>query len=239
MKKLKKMKAKSDTTKLIFLVMSCFMCCMTFSCPVFAASTSSNVPPIEDTVNRLQAIYENTRDFQADFTQTTRVSSIGKTEIEEGTVYFKNPKQMFWDYKKPTEKKLIINATSAWLYLPREKTVYTQKADELFRSGALIKFLSGIGKLKDDFEIAYASPTPCDEKGNYLLELTPRQQSVAYQFLKMTLDKDNYFIASVSFDDVAGNTTILKFSGIRLNRGLSAKLFSFQPPKGVSVFKMP
>jgi outer membrane lipoprotein-sorting protein len=36
-----------------------------------------------------------------------------------------------------------------------------------------------------------------------------------------------------------GNTTRLKFSAIKMNAGLSSRLFQFQPPAGVSIFKMP
>ncbi len=196
-------------------------------------------PPIDETVRRLQQIYEKTRDFQANFVQETMVKSIRKTDVEEGIVYFKNPKQMLWDYKKPKTKKLIINAQKSWLYLPQDKSVYTQASDKIFKSEALIKFLSGLGKLKDDFTIKYATPDAMDRSGNYLLQLFPREKGASYQYLQMTIEKKNFHILQVSFDDVMGNSTVLKFSGIKMNTGLSSKLFQFQPPVGVSIFKMP
>jgi outer membrane lipoprotein carrier protein len=211
---------------------------MTFSAIVIPFSSYAETPPIDDTVNRLQSIYEKTQDFQAGFIQETTVKSIRKTDVEEGIVYFKNPKQMLWDYKKPKAKKLIINASNAWLYLPQDKTVYTQQADQIFKSEALIKFLSGIGKLKDDFDIRYASPA-VDKGGNYLLQLYPREKGASYSYLQMTIEKKDFHILRVSFDDVMGNSTVLKFSGMKMNSGLSSKLFQFQPPPGVSIFKMP
>jgi outer membrane lipoprotein carrier protein len=202
-------------------------------------SCAAEPPPIDETVNRLQKIYEETQDFQANFVQETMVKSIRKTDVEEGIVYFKNPKQMLWDYKKPKTKKLIINSQKAWLYLPQDKSVYTQESDKIFKSEALIKFLSGLGKLSDDFTIKYASHHAVDKSGNYLLQLYPREKGASYQYLQMTIEKNNFHILQVSFDDVMGNSTILKFSGIKMNAGLSSKLFQFQPPPGVSIFKMP
>ncbi|PKN76427.1 MAG: hypothetical protein CVU51_17595 [Deltaproteobacteria bacterium HGW-Deltaproteobacteria-1] len=81
-------------------------------CMVFLSSISraAEPPPIGETVKRLQKIYEKTRDFRAYFIQETTVKSIGKTDVEEGLVYFKNPRQMFWDYQKPKAKKLVVNA---------------------------------------------------------------------------------------------------------------------------------
>ena len=146
---------------------------------------------------------------------------------------------MFWDYKKPKAKKLVVNARKAWLYLPHEKAVYTQDPEKIFKSEALIKFLSGLGKLKEDFTIQYNPSGATDENGNYLLLLYPREKGASYQYLQMTVDKNNFHILRVSFDDMMGNSTVLKFSGIKMNRGLSSGLFQFQPPSGVSIFKMP
>ncbi len=206
---------------------------------IFASvSGAAEAPLLQETVNHLQRIYEKTQDFQAGFIQETTVKSIRKTDVEEGMVYFKNPKQMLWDYKKPKAKKLIINTQKAWLYLPQDKTVYTQESDKIFKSGVLIKFLSGLGKLNDDFTIQYAAGNAMDKNGNYLLQLYPREKGATYQYLQMTVEKNTFHILQVSFDDVMGNSTSLKFSGIKMNTGLSSKLFQFHPPPGASIFKM-
>jgi len=228
-----------NKNKLFVLMLFIALFCPTFFGTMFFMAASAEMPPIDETVTRLQSIYEKTRDFQAGFVQETTVKSIRKTDVEEGIVYFKNPRQMLWDYKKPRAKKLIISAGKAWLYLPQDKTVYTREAEQMFKSEALIKFLSGIGKLKDDFEIKYASPQAVDKNGNYVLQLYPREKSASYQYLQMTVAKNDFSILQVSFDDVMGNSTVLKFSGLKINAGLSAKLFQFHPPQGVSVFKMP
>ncbi|MFO7569498.1 MAG: outer membrane lipoprotein carrier protein LolA [Smithellaceae bacterium] len=211
---------------------------------VIALLSSSTViaaalPPVDDIVVRLQSMYDNTQDLTAHFTQESTVTSIRKTDVEEGIVYFKNPRQMLWDYTRPKAKKLIINAQSAWLYLPEEKIAYTQEPEVLFQSAALIKFLSGIGQLSDDFTISYASPNASDLEGNYLLILHPKEKNASYQYLRMTVDKNKYHILRVSFDDVLGNNTVLKFNRIRLNTKISNKIFQFQPPADVNVFKMP
>ncbi|PKN76426.1 MAG: hypothetical protein CVU51_17590 [Deltaproteobacteria bacterium HGW-Deltaproteobacteria-1] len=96
-----------------------------------------------------------------------------------------------------------------------------------------------MGKLKDDFTIKYNTSGAIDENGNYLLLLYPREKGASYQYLQMTVAKNDFHILRVSFDDIMGNSTVLKFSGIKMNTGLSSRLFQFQPPSGVSVFKMP
>jgi outer membrane lipoprotein carrier protein len=200
---------------------------------------AEELPPVDDIVQKLQQAYEKTEDFKANFLQETTIKSIKKTEIEEGSVFFKNPKNMLWNYTKPRAKKLVINPQTAWLYLPQEKVAYRQKSDNIFQSKALIKFLSGLGKLKDDFAITYAEPKALDKNGNYLLLLIPLEKNTILNPIQINVDKSRFYILQVNFDDVLGNSTSIKFSNIFINNGLTDKMFQFQPPAGVSIFDMP
>ncbi len=137
---------------------------------------AEELPPIDDIVQKLQHTYEKTEDFKANFLQETTIKSIKKTEIEEGSVFFKNPKNMLWDYTKPKAKKLVINRQTAWLYLPQEKVAYRQKSENIFQSKTLIKFLSGLGKLKDDFAITYAEPKAFGQKWKLFIAVNPARK---------------------------------------------------------------
>jgi outer membrane lipoprotein carrier protein len=200
---------------------------------------SDELPAVGDIAQKLQSSYEKTKDLKADFVQEAMIKSIKKTQREEGKVFFKNPKNMLWEYTKPQGKKLIINSQKAWLYLSQEKVVYTQKSESIFQSKFLINFFSGSGKLKNDFVIKYAEPKAYDKNGNYLLVLIPREKTAACNSIKLTIDKNNFYILQISFDDVMGNSTTLKFSNISINTGLAQKMFQFKPPAGVQIFEMP
>lgn len=200
---------------------------------------SEELPTVGDIAQKLQSTYEKTKDLKADFIQEATIKSIKKTETEEGIVFFKNPKNMLWEYTKPKGKKLIINSQTAWLYLAKEKVAYKQKSEGIFQSKFLINFFAGSGKLKDDFVIKYAEPKALDKDGNYLLTLIPKEKTTACNSVKLTVDKNNFYILQVSFDDFLGNSTTLKFSNISINTGLAQKIFQFKSPMGVQVFEMP
>lgn len=204
-----------------------------------ASALAEELPPIDNVVARVQKLYDNTQTLSAGFVQETTVTSVRKTDTEKGKVYFKSPRRMLWDYSSPTSKKLVITAEIAWLYLPDEKVAYRQNSERLFQSAALIKFLSGIGKLTEDFSISFASPTPTDAEGNFILKLEPKETGAAYQFLQLTVHRKTFHIVRVSFEDVLGNTTVLKFYDVRLNAKISKTLFEFKPPADVSIFEMP
>jgi outer membrane lipoprotein carrier protein len=215
----------------LFLIISWFA----IPCCVF----SEELPPVGDVTQKLQGAYEKIKDLKADFIQEATIKSIKKTERENGRVFFKNPKNMLWDYTKPKGKKLVINSQTAWLYLAEEKVVYTQKSDSVFQSKLLINFFAGTGKLNDNFVIKYAEPKSLDKDGNYLLMLIPKEKTAACDLVKLTIDKNNFYILQLSFNDALGNSTTLKFSNISINMELTDKFFRFKPPNGVDVFNVP
>jgi outer membrane lipoprotein carrier protein len=194
---------------------------------------------LEQLTAKIQEVYEKTTDLKSRFIQEVTIKSMKKTEREEGTVWIKNPKMMLWDYTKPKEKKLVINARTAWLYVAEDRMVYVQNADDVYRSRMAVKFLSGIGKLSDDFQLRFAKDNPLDEEGNYLLTLTAKEKGTGIDRLHLTVDGKTFQILQCRFNDDYGNTTRLRFSDIRTNTGVSDKFFTFKPPAGVEVVNMP
>ena len=95
-------------------------------------ATRADMISLEKLTSKMQATYENTQDLKEKFVQELFIKSIKKTEREEGTVYFKNPGKMFWDYAKPKSKKLVINPQKAWLYVPEDNVVYVKDAVNIY-----------------------------------------------------------------------------------------------------------
>jgi outer membrane lipoprotein carrier protein len=194
---------------------------------------------LEELVVKIQGRYEKTEDLKARFIQEVTIKVMKKSEREEGVIYVKNPRKMLWHYVKPKEKKLIINPQKAWLYVPEDKVVYVQDADEVFKSKLAVKFLSGIGKLNEDFNVNYSKGGPVDKKGNYLVTLIPKESDFGVDNLFLTIDKDTFLIVRCSFHDIYGNVTRIQFTDIKTNTKLSDHLFTFKPPQGVEIYNLP
>jgi outer membrane lipoprotein carrier protein len=194
---------------------------------------------MEELVSKIQETYEKTEDLKARFVQEMTIKAMKKTDREEGMVYIKNPKRMLWHYLKPSVKKLIINPKNAWLYVPEDKVVYLQNAEGLLKSKLIVKFLSGVGKLSDDFKVAFSKSDPVDGTGNYLVTLIPKESDFGVDKLFVTIHKETFLIIQCSFTDMYGNITRIRFSDIKTNTKLSNNLFTFKPPQGVEVFNVP
>lgn len=195
--------------------------------------------PLDELIAKAQGRYEKTQDLKAQFIQEVTIKSVNKTEREEGVVYVKNPRRMLWVYSKPKAKKLIINPKKAWLYIPEDHAAYVQDTENIYRSRLAVKFLSGIGKLSEDFDVGFSKPDNVDKNGNYLLTLVPKVSDTGVDKLHITIDKENFQIIQCSFTDFYGNNTRVRLTDIRINNDLDDKLFNFKPPSGVEVFNMP
>ncbi len=201
--------------------------------PAHAESISLN-----DLIVKLQESYERAESIEARFIQKATIKSIKKTETEEGIVYFKKPKRMRWVYNKPDLKELVINPQIAWFYIPEDSLVYIQDAKKIFNSKLTISFLSGIGKLKDDFQINFSQPTATDEEGNYLLDLIPRGFEAGVGKILLVVNKSNFQIMEFSLTDIYGNITRITFKDMKTNTKLPDTFFIFTPPPGVEIYDM-
>lgn len=200
-----------------------------------AAPARSEPPSLDELLGEIQATYDRTADFRADFIQEATIRSMGKTTHEEGTVYLKKPERMLWNYTKPSRKKLVINPRKAWLYIPDEEVVYVQEAREVLSSKMTIRFLTGIGRLRDDFIVTFPAEGPADGAGNYRLILTPRGYEAGIKNLLLIVDRDTFRITGCVFTDLYDNETRLTFSNIEFNTDPPDELFEFTPPPEVEV----
>ncbi len=190
-------------------------------------------------ITNIQERYEHTHDLEAAFTQEATIKSINQTVTETGVVYFKKPQRMLWDYQTPSQKKLVINPEKAWLYVPEDNLVYLQDAKNILSSKMTVRFMIGMGKLQEDFQISFADPHQVDENGYYHLCLLPRSKELGIDKLFMKVHKDTFFIINFSFTDMYGNTTKLTFSDMKTNTNLPDSIFTFTPPPGVNLYRVP
>jgi len=230
------MKKKCDRNYRYSLKTVIILICLLF----FALRISfADILPLNELIAKTQERYKKTQDIKAQFIQEVTIKSVNKTEREEGVVYVKNPRRMLWVYSKPKAKKLIINPKKAWLYIPEDRAAYVQDTENIYRSKLAVKFLSGIGKLSEDFHVGFSKPDTVDRNGDYLLTLVPKVLDTGVDKLYLTIDKEDFQIIQCSFTDLYGNMTRIRLADIRINNNLDDKLFNFKPPSGVEVFNMP
>jgi outer membrane lipoprotein carrier protein len=222
-----------------------------FALPLSAAAPAA---ALKDVVSALEKGYAGLQDVQADFSQKTSISAVNREQKGSGEVLLKRPASataMFrFNYSKP-KQQIISNGKQVWFYTPDSRQVMVNSVAAMFAGGNSIamSYLTGLGHVSRDFDIAFASE-PQDKNGNYQLELTPKKASPVLARLQLTVSsaaveqvqasgevKNIFPIVSSIVHDSGGNRTRIDYSRVRVNKGLADGKFNFKIPEGVEVIK--
>lgn len=209
---------------------------------------------LKDVVAALEKGYAGLQDVQADFSQRTSIAGINREQKGNGEVLLKRPASataMFrFNYAKP-KQQIVSNGRQVWFYTADSKQVLVSSVEAMFKGGNSIalSYLTGLGNVSRDFTVTFAKEQQ-DIKGNYQLELIPKNPSPVLARLQLTVSAEaveryqtdgtvrNIFpvIASV-VHDAGGNQTRIDYSRVRVNKGLADGRFNFKIPSGVEVIK--
>jgi outer membrane lipoprotein carrier protein len=188
-----------------------------------------------EVARRVQERFDATADLTATVNQELVVASAGKTLKANGTVAFKRPGKMRWNLTDGSTQVIVADGTTLWFYQPEEKQVLKAPFQAAFRSSTPISFLTGVGRLSEDFDVRLDG----EGDGGIHLALTPRTGEGEFGRLRLTVDAHTYDIAGAEIVDPLGNITRLRFSDLRRNTGLDDVLFRFDIPPGVDVIEAP
>lgn len=199
--------------------------------PTGAIGESALDPAVKALVQRMQAFYEGTSDFTADFTQNYTYTGSKRKLTSTGSMTFKKPGLMRWEYAKPSPKSFVLAGDKVYMHDPEAKLLTRAKIDTSQLS-ASVTFLWGKGNLLDEFNIAKAACTHC--KGT-LLELVPKQKDPRFRKLHLEVDpKTAQVVRSVVFDP-DGSQNAISFSNMKTNVGINEKTFVLTPPEGTQM----
>ncbi|GFO69409.1 outer-membrane lipoprotein carrier protein [Geomonas limicola] len=219
----------------------------------FAASLCS-AADLGQVVRTLEQGYATLNDVQADFNQRSTISAMKREEKGGGELFIKKgggKDAMFrFNYTKP-KQQIICNGKKVWYYQPDQKQVMVMELAQMFAGGnaVALNYLTGMGHVSKDFDIAFGTEQK-DKKGNYVLELTPKQKNPAMAKLQLTIQgaaveqflakghpTTPFPIVSSMVTDQTGNTTRIEYSNVKTNRGVDSGKFTFKVPAGVEVIK--
>jgi outer membrane lipoprotein carrier protein len=112
--------------------------CASFLAAVLAVVTASSVAARAETkvappanacpdpatiVKKLQERYDETKTFKAGVRQEMKVKSLDVSDASEGTVVFKKPGRMRWDFQTPRAQQIIADGDLLWIYQPDDRQV--------------------------------------------------------------------------------------------------------------------
>jgi outer membrane lipoprotein carrier protein len=195
------------------------------------AAAPAMKPEVKALVDRVQAFYEKTQSFTADFRQDYTYKSFKRTQTSTGKVTYKKPALMRWDYEKPSPRTFVLAVDRVYAYDPEAKLL-TRAAISTNQLSASVSFLWGQGKLADEFSIA---PKACAACKGTLLELTPLKPDPRFRKVSLEVDPATAQVLKSTVTDPDGSENAIAFIGLKTNQEVDAGVFKLTPPPGTQM----
>lgn len=200
----------------------------------FAVPAAAQNPALDDVIRGVEGAYGKMNDLRAEFNQSALNKSLNQTIDAKGVVYLKKGGKLRWEYTEPSKQEIVSDGKTIWIHTPQLNQVNTGPAPEAL-SGPAGSFLSGLGKLRQHFNVRFLNPAqPRDGDGNIVLDLTPKQPLPTMSRLILSLDPKTWDARKAVVYDQFENTVTMLFKKMTVNAGLPDSLFTFVAPKGVS-----
>ena len=223
------------------MICSILMVAWLLAAPVAAPDAGNSRPPaqvpspmapeVKALVDRVQAFYEKSADFQASFRQEYTYKAFKRVQKSSGQVTFKKPGLMRWEYEKPSPKTFVLAGDKVYALDPEAMTL-TKASIGTNQLSASVTFLWGQGKLADEFAIA---APPCDKCLGALLELTPKLADPRFQRIRLEVDPKTAQVVRSTVVDPDGSENAITFLDVKTNTGVGAEHFKLTPPPGTQV----
>jgi outer membrane lipoprotein-sorting protein len=192
---------------------------------------------LSQVLTRFDRVQAQIRTLSAEFVQTTRSPLLKNPVVAKGQFFLTKPDSVLWEYTDPEPMRFVVADGSYTGYFPEraraEKRDIKRWSERLFRFFGVGQGSSELGKF---YEIALGASGP-DEKGTYLLVLSPKKRRVRKNVEEVRLWVDESTLLPVRIDYVGkdGNAREIRFLNTRLNPDLAAGLYNVKIPPGVPI----
>ena len=200
-----------------------------------AQAPAQAAPPDAPTVvANVQAFYDKTNTFSADFAQMYVVKAYNTTKTSAGHVVFLKPGKMDWVYSDPAGNRIVSDGVQLRVYEAANKQMYQQNVTQSQYPAALA-FLTGSGKLATLFNFQLLPGAQMQFPGGYVLVGDPVQPTPAYTKVLFYVDGATWQVRRVLILDGQGNRNRFDFTGAVINQPVPPTQFVFTPPPGTTI----
>jgi outer membrane lipoprotein carrier protein len=185
---------------------------------------------------RVQAFYNQTRTFQADFKQQYYIKLHDQMRTSEGRVSFEKPGKMSWKYDQPNGNRVVSDGRLLKVYEAENQQMFEQPVNGSQYPAALA-FLMGQGNLTKSFTFRLLDSATMKFENGWVLAGTPTDPTPAYQQVLLYVDAATAQVRRVLLLDAQGNRNRFDFEHPVVNLPVPPTEFNFSPPAGTQIVR--
>ncbi len=191
---------------------------------------------------KLQSTYENATSLVADFKQTTAMKLTSRVRQGTGTMLFRKPGRMRWDYITPDYQVLTSDGETISMYFEKNNQMIVSNAKDYLQSDVTYSFFAGTGDILRDFEISEPDFTD-NLENSFLIKFIPKSSHPHVSSIHAWITRDTFLITHLQIVDHFETVTDLFFDNIQIDsdtygsRAIKEDLFYFIPPANTEIIE--
>ena len=207
---------------------------------------------IENVFQNFKMAYEKSKNFSADFEETTLQA--GNKSIARGRLMFSKPNLLRKEYvshKNPTQlaQLIVLDGEYSWAYTPLLSQVNKMKWGRANRKELLPGLGASLDEAAQKFNMQLVPDEVANPKGIYRIKLTPKAQmppdveaNSPREIIEIWVKSDEWLPVQFGYQSESneeGNiSVIVAFANIQRDIEMDADLFKFVMPDGVEVIDL-
>ena len=183
----------------------------------------------------VQAFYDGTKDFTADFKQTYVHPVYATRTVTRGSMLLKKPGMMVWDYAGAGDPDFYVDGESMWVVEHDTRQVVSQAVGNNASLTGAMKFLFGGQRLIKEFKVRLANESLSKRygiPGHTVIELKPKAKNPHYKTLLLVVDDASGRVNAFVVRNRDNSVNHFELSKTKLNVGLKPAAFKYKVPAG-------
>ena len=182
--------------------------------------------------------------LKASIVYTRTITLLESTEISEGELSYKKPKRMYLKFYPPRNEVNVADGKYVWVYHPSEKQVEKYEMIDSRQSSQGVSFFEfGYGEsveaAKKDYTITLLDTKEDGKKRFYILDLQPKGPKSQYSDIRLWVEEGFWLPGRIELYESDGEVVnVIELKNIKINKGMSDKIFIFDVPRGVEVVEL-
>ena len=207
---------------------------------------------IEQVFQNFKAAYEKSKNFSADFEETTLQA--GNKGVARGRLRFSKPNLLRKEYvsqKDPTQlaQLIVLDGDFSWAYTPLLSQVNKMKWGRANRKELLPGLGASLDEASKKFNMELVPDEAANPKGIYRIKLVPKPQlppnleaNAPREIIEIWVKSDNWLPVQFGYqtesDEEGSLSVIVAFANIQRDIEMDTDLFRFVIPDGVEVIDL-
>ena len=186
-------------------------------------------------IDRAVNAYKTIRTMRGSFEQTLRNPLTSSVVTARGEFEQQLPDRISVKFTDPKGDRIVVNGTTAWLYLPSTNPGQAYKVPAAAGGGSLNLTDQFLKAPATRFTMTSAGTATIGDRATHAVTLVPKTKIAEFTQATVWIDDVTGLIRQFEITEPSGLVRRIRLIDAKVNAAVDARAFTFTPPKGVQV----